>query len=133
MTFDSCKQLELRMNRQCVNEFYPFLQEGVAISAQVGCTLADLLGEQFALDREYVAARITTIFMDNRPVDDINVAMVHDGAKIALSGAMPGLVGATMRSGGFYANDIPIAPSKLVAGDFFGNGETVNVSVTFKE
>lgn len=203
MISDRCIQLNLQMNSQCINEFYPFLQEGVAISVQVGCTLADLLGEQFALDREYVSSRITTIFMDNRPVDDINVAMVHDGAKIALSGAMPGLVGATMRSGGFYAalrggisyvtdtsddkqrcgtvriklfnlllpevgpvilergvflpastldayfksrtdtfwngcsgiyiNDIPIAPSKLVAEEPFGSAETVNVSVTFKE
>lgn len=203
MTFDRCKQLNLRMNSRCINEFYPFLQEGVTISAQVGCTLADLLGEQLALDREYVAARITTIFMDNRPVDDINVAVVHDGAKIALSGAMPGLVGATMRSGGFYAalrggisyvtdasddinrsgtihiklfnlllpelgpvilergvflpaspldayfksrtdtfwngcvgillDDIPVDPTKLAAGENFGNAEMINVSVAFRE
>ncbi len=103
MISDRCIQLNLQMNSQYINEFFSFLQEGVDISVQVGCTLADFLGEQLALDREYVSSRITTIFMDNRPVDDINVAVVHDGAKIALSGAMPGLVGATMRSGGFYA------------------------------
>lgn len=103
MISDKSIQLHLQMNRRCINEFYPFLQEGVAVSVQIGYTLAELLSEQLGLAREYVSARITTIFMNNRPVDDINVAVVHEGATIALSGAMPGLVGATMRSGGFYA------------------------------
>jgi hypothetical protein len=55
------------------------------------------------LDRDYVAARVTTIFLDSKPVDDVTTATVRDGATIALSGAMPGLVGATMRRGGYYA------------------------------
>jgi len=52
----------------------------------------------------YVTDRITTIFLDNRPVDDLDRTIVQDGSRVTLSAAMPGLVGATMRRGGFYAS-----------------------------
>lgn len=103
MTARSEVQLQIVMNDDQVSEFFPLLQEGVRIRARTGCPLAELLGGQLSLDSDYIAARITTIFVNSRPVDDIQKAIVHDGATIALSGAMPGLVGATMRSGGFYA------------------------------
>lgn len=103
MTTDRCAKLDITMSIHCINEFSPLLQEGVQLSVQTGCTLADLLGDQLGLDREYISSRITTVFIDSRPVDDMKTARIHNGAVIALSGAMPGLVGATMRSGGFYA------------------------------
>jgi hypothetical protein len=78
-------------------------QQGVRVTARVGCTLAQLLRDEFGLDAAYVAQRITTIFLNSSPVDDVHRATITDGATIALSGAMPGLVGATMRSGGYYA------------------------------
>jgi hypothetical protein len=37
-------------------------------------------------------------------VDDIDAAAVKEGSTLALSSAMPGLVGATMRRQGFYAS-----------------------------
>jgi hypothetical protein len=103
MTAHSEVQLQVVMNGDLMSEFFPLLQEGIRIRARTGYPLAELLSDQLLLDRDYIAARITTIFIDSRPVDDIQKAIVHDGATIALSGAMPGLVGATMRSGGFYA------------------------------
>ena len=42
-----------------------------------------------------------TFFQNGRPVDDRTAAVVADGDTLALSGAMPGLIGATMRRGGF--------------------------------
>ena len=57
----------------------------------------------WGIDADYVSGRITTMFLNSRAVDDIASSVVHDGAVVALSGAMPGLVGATMRRGGFYA------------------------------
>src|SRR6185369_92588 len=44
------------------------------------------------------------IFLDNRPVDDLERSLVHQGSRVTLSAAMPGLVGATMRRSGFYAS-----------------------------
>lgn len=96
-------RLRLTMQPEQVREFFLLLQQGVTMTTRVGCSLRKLLCEQFGLDRDYVTGRITTLFLDNKPVDDLDATIVRDGATVALSGAMPGLVGATMRRGGFYA------------------------------
>jgi hypothetical protein len=97
------KNLVLTMMPDQLNSFFPLLQKGVTVPATVGCTLRSLLCEQFAIPADYVTDRITTIFIDNRPVDDLDRTIVQDGSRVTLSAAMPGLVGATMRRGGFYA------------------------------
>jgi len=51
-----------------------------------------------------MARRIQTIFLDGKAVDEIDAAVIRDGSTIALSGALPGLVGATLRRGGTYAS-----------------------------
>jgi hypothetical protein len=86
-----------------LNAFFPLLQQGVTVPARVGCSLKSLLCEQFAIPAEYVTDRITTVFLDNRPVDDLDRTLAQNGSRVTLSAAMPGLVGATMRRGGFYA------------------------------
>jgi hypothetical protein len=96
-----CVTLQLPADR--LNAFFPLLQKGVAVPATVGCTLKSLLCDQFSIPADYVTDRITTIFMDNRPVDDLEHTIIQDGSRVTLSAAMPGLVGATMRRGGFYA------------------------------
>lgn len=95
--------LILTMPPDQLNEFYPLLQQGVNVEAQVGCTLDKLLSQQWDIPAEYAAQRITTIFLNSRPIDSLATALIRENAVIALSGAMPGLVGATMRRGGFYA------------------------------
>jgi hypothetical protein len=96
-------RLVLEMKAGLLGEFSQLLQRGFAVTAHVGCTMDRLLGRQWQCSPEYVAERITTIFLDSRPIDNVTTAIVREGAVIALSGAMPGLVGATMRRGGFYA------------------------------
>jgi len=48
--------------------------------------------------------KIQSLMLDGKPVDDIRSSLVHDGSTLALSAAMPGLVGATLRRGGAYAS-----------------------------
>jgi len=93
----------LQLPAEQLNAFFPLLQSGVMVPATVGCTLKNLLCDQFAIPADYVTERVTTIFLDNRPVDDLEHTIIHDGSRVTLSAAMPGLVGATMRRGGFYA------------------------------
>jgi hypothetical protein len=95
--------LVLTMAPARIAEFFPLLQQGVVVQARVGCTLDRLLSQQWDIAPDYVAQRVTTIFLNGRAIDDITTAVVREGSVIALSGAMPGLVGATMRRGGFYA------------------------------
>lgn len=82
---------------------YP-LQKGFIVRSRAGCTLHEFLCLQQKISPDYIAGRISTIFLDGRPVDDIDMAVIQSGSTIALSGAMPGLVGAVMRRGSFYAS-----------------------------
>lgn len=93
--------LQLSTGQLCA--FFPLLLKGVTVPATVGCSLRSLLCDQFAIPADYVTDRITTIFLDNSPVDDLDRTIIQDGSRVTLSAAMPGLVGATMRRGGFYA------------------------------
>lgn len=86
-----------------VSAFLPILQSGVRVVCRAGVTLEELLVDQWGIEAEYVTRRITTLFVNSRAVDNVATTVVHGGAVVALSGAMPGLVGATMRRGGFYA------------------------------
>jgi hypothetical protein len=95
--------VELVVKAEHLSTFFPLLQQGVTVPAVVGCSLRSLLCDQFAIPAEYVNGRITTIFLDNRPVDDLDASMIHEGSRVTLSAAMPGLVGAVMRRSGFYA------------------------------
>lgn len=97
------KPLTMKLEQHQLKAFFPLLQQGVTVPATVGCSLKSLLCDQLAIPADYVTDRITTVFLDNRPVDDLDHTLVRNGSRITLSAAMPGLVGATMRRGGYYA------------------------------
>lgn len=83
--------------------FFPLLQKGVALEGSVGRSIRALLRDEFGLPDEYIDTRIRTVFLDGKPVDDIDVAVIRDGSTLALAPAMPGLMGAMLRRGGYYA------------------------------
>jgi hypothetical protein len=83
--------------------FKALLQRGVGISGGAGATVREFLEDVLGIDATYVEEKLQTVFLDGQPVDDLDRAVVRPGAVLALSGAMPGLAGATMRRGGYYA------------------------------
>jgi hypothetical protein len=83
--------------------FFNLLQSGFQIEGNVGCSVKSFLCEQLGVAQEYLEKRIQTIFFDGKPVDDVDTAIVNDGTTLSLSAALPGLVGAVMRKGGYYA------------------------------
>jgi hypothetical protein len=83
--------------------FKALLQRGVGIPDGTGASVREFLQETLGIDAVYVEEKLQTVFLDGHPVDDFDGALVRPGAVLALSGAMPGLAGATMRRGGFYA------------------------------
>lgn len=86
-----------------LSRFTALLQRGVAVRARGGATLERFLRDDLGLAPGYVAERISTVFLDGQVVDRLEDAVVRDGSRVALSAAMPGLVGATLRRSGFYA------------------------------
>lgn len=97
------RSLEAEFTSELLRIFFPLFQSGVGVEVQLGCSIQELLTEQFGIAADYVSGRITTIFLNSKAVDKVGTAIIRDHDVLALSGAMPGLVGATMRSGGYYA------------------------------
>jgi len=98
------KTVCLTMDAGLVPCFHPMLQAGFFVKARVGKSIDHFLCEQMGISPNYVREKISTIFLDGKPVDDIESAIIREGSVLALSSAMPGLVGATMRRKGFYAS-----------------------------
>lgn len=97
----------------------PLFQGGMLLDFHTGTTVEALMVERLGLDPEYAFGRVQTIFLDGHPVDDLN-DKVHNGAVIALSAALPGLIGATMRKMGVL--------SSFRSGISHRNDETVTAS-----
>lgn len=95
--------ISLVLEKERLGEFFPIMQRGFLVPAWLPCSVGNLLHEQFGIDSAYVSERITTIFLDGKAIDDPDEALVSDHSTIALSAAMPGVVGASMRRGSFYA------------------------------
>jgi hypothetical protein len=102
MHADRANHLCLILKAQLVPIFFPILQKGFTQKIKVGCSLMALLSDQFGLSAEYIENRIQTIFLNGKPVDDMDTATIRDGSSLALSSAMPGVLGATLRRGGYY-------------------------------
>ena len=85
------------------SDFSGLLQKGVFCRLDAPCTVGDFLVGPLGLDPAYVRDRIATVFLDGSVVDDLASATLRPGSTLTLSAAMPGLVGATLRRGGFYA------------------------------
>lgn len=97
-------KLVLNVPRERIQLFFSLLRHGFVVEIPVGCSIKTLLRNTLGLDDNYVENRIKTIFLDDKAVDDIGTACINNGSVLALSGAMPGLAGATLRRGGPLAS-----------------------------
>ena len=93
----------LQVSPQLIPLFFQLLGQGFRVNVQTDATVKDLLCRQLGIGEDYLAQRIQTIFLNAKVVDDVDSALVAEESTLALSGAMPGLVGAILRSGGYYA------------------------------
>jgi len=95
-------EIQIRVNAARLPEFFQLLQQGIVLRREVGCTVRSFLYHQLQLSSEFIENNIQTVFLDGKPVDDLDKVYVKAGCTLALSAAMPGLVGATLRRGGYY-------------------------------
>ena len=95
--------LGLTVAEELIPKFYTLLSQGFTVKVRVGCTMRELLQRQLGLSADYIEQRLQTIFLDGKAVDNIDTTVVRNGSTVALSAALPGLAGATLRRGGAYA------------------------------
>jgi hypothetical protein len=96
-------RLAFVLDGSLIARFFLLLQQGVKIRRRVGCSVEAFLREELGAGPAMIE-KIQSIMLDGKAVDDIGSSLVHEGSVLALSGAMPGLVGATLRRGGTYAS-----------------------------
>jgi hypothetical protein len=97
-------ELVITIKKFIPEELSLVFQQGVILKVRTGVSVRDFLCIGLGLSYEYVEKRISTIFLNGKPIDDLDSAHIDNDSTISLSAAMPGLVGATMRRGGFYAS-----------------------------
>ena len=85
-------------------ELVNLLQTGFRIEVEGEKSVRDFMREALLFDDAYIEGSISTVFVDSQPVDDLDAARVGPGSRLALSAAMPGLVGAIMRIKSPYAS-----------------------------
>jgi len=95
--------LRLKTEPGWLRKLNPILGAGFSVNAAVGLSIRDVLCRQLGVADDYLDNRVQTLFLDGKPVDDVDRAIVPDGGVLTLSAAMPGLVGATFRKGGHLA------------------------------
>ena len=84
-------------------KFLQLLQKGVKVTGRVGSSVRSFLCDDLGLSPEYVDKRIQTLFLNGKAVDNPDTAHIKEDSTLALSAAMPGLLGATLRKGSYYA------------------------------
>ena len=94
--------LTLKLDPELMSVFSPMLGGGFSVCAPSGISIKAYICSYLGIDSDYFENRIQTLFLDGSPVDDPETAVLKKGSVLALSGAMPGLAGATLRRGGFY-------------------------------
>ncbi len=96
-------QLVLSFTAKQVPAFSQFLGQGFYVTACTGISIKEFFTQQLEMNPQYLEDRVQTILLDGQPVDDTDSAKVINGSVLALSAALPGVLGATLRKGGYYA------------------------------
>jgi hypothetical protein len=97
---DDSDSFSVKPAEELVPRLCTLLQRGCHVRVRTGCTLRELLTDNFRITPDYIKNDIKVLFIDYSPVDDMDTAIIKDGTILALSAAMPGLVGAAMRRDG---------------------------------
>jgi hypothetical protein len=112
--------LTLTVDGELLALFYGLLSRGFTVEARIGCSIEELLCGQFGVASQYLEERVQSLFLDGKPMDDVRTPAIRNGSVLSLSAALPGLAGAVLRKGGYYAamrGQIPQAGGATVRGE----------------
>ncbi len=95
--------VSLKMLPGGMHRFLPLLGEGFVVHGRAGLSVEAFLCGEIGIPANYLRDRVQTVFLNGKAIDDLGSTVVVDNSVMALSAAMPGLAGAVLRRGGFYA------------------------------
>ena len=100
----STQDLSIFVKSKLIPFFFQLLGQGFLVNVPANCSIRDLIVECLGIPDDYLEERIQTLFLNGTVVDNLNSCNIKESSTLALSGAMPGLAGAVLRRGGFYAS-----------------------------
>lgn len=103
------------------------LQEGFFVETESGITLFTFLTESCSIPDNYIRDKVKTIFHNGNPIDNVYSVKLLNDSVVAISGAMPGIVGAMMRMGSPYASMRESITEK--GGDIVNTGVNIHVKL----
>jgi len=98
------QDLSIVVNSNLIPFFFQLLGQGFMVNAPANCSVREMICDQLGIPGDYLEESIQTLFLNGNVVDDLDSCIIKEDSTLALSGAMPGLAGATFRRGGFYAS-----------------------------
>lgn len=107
-----------RCSSSLLSMFMPELQMGFYITSIEGKSIYSFLTDTCRMSESYISQKVKTVLLNGGPVDNIFNTGIKEGDTIAVSGAMPGIVGAMMRMGSPYAamrESITVRPGKALS------------------
>ena len=96
-------ELTLAISEELLPLFNTLLTLGFKVEARIGSSIEELLCNQFGVDGQYLDERVQSLFLDGKAMDEVHTPVLRDGSVLSLSAALPGLAGAVLRKGGYYA------------------------------
>ena len=108
--------LSLHVRPSILPRFFPLCQQGFLVKVPGSGSIRTILCRHLSLAPDYLEGRIRTIFLNGKPVDEIDTAIVGPGDTLALSAAMPGLVGAYASRGIFGRLKVQHQPPRSTPG-----------------
>lgn len=74
------------------------MQSGVGLACTVGVPVEEFLRDELGVSGAMIQ-RIDAVLLDGQPVDDIALAKIPDGARLAFAAGLPGIAGLAMKRG----------------------------------
>ncbi len=125
MTAESIPDICLTVEATRLPVFHEILAAGFHVPAPAGVSIRKVLTTHIGLDARYLEARVQTIFLNGRVVDDFDQTKIKAGDVLALSSAMPGLVGAVFRKESPLSGMRGLAISETAAAETENSGEII--------
>lgn len=132
---DPYDTLLIQGDEQLISEMRALLQSGFYMKVPTGKSLRDIL-LYCGFANDFINSSIKTIFLNSQPVDNIDRTCISEGDVVGLSGSMPGLVGATLRSGSHlaaYRRNISLNPEEPLENNTEGLIQIRVFNVVLKE
>ena len=83
------QHLSFSVDADMIPRFLKLLERGCKLKIKTGTPIKQLLCQNLGIPEDYVDSRIQTIFLNGKPVDDVDTATAENDSSCRRSGGRP--------------------------------------------